>query len=362
MMKTYSVPLALSCPFLVLFVAAVFPGNAGGGADQKPTSPARTESAVWSDILHRGLMLYYEGRHKETFELVERELHTLEPGPEAHRCIRLARKAFIAMHGLEEPVREWNEPARKHINAFLEKKEASGADAVLAAALLDTEQKDPDATIAAGDILRRLMQPERKSPWADWAFWERARILASKAWVPTRDLGVVEYADDGRKKLGCLAKFPARLIQARAAKDLLRRHPESYMGEQMRCELAFYRAEALQIALEELRANEWYVPRPEPEHQWVLHFSEEQLAHLEKMRDAIRKVDALFPKDAALSVRARKSLDRFLWEGGGRALVLEYFSKMLEMKHPSLPNEVAKWAARLPKPKRLGDIGEVRMP
>lgn len=314
------------------------------GTSQSVFAEDTTRNA-WSGILHQGLMLYQQGDYTNTFSLVEEAALQNPPGPEVHRCLVLMRKAFLRKHGLTAPVNEWPSSAQKEIDALESVREKTLGQLVVLAVLKYRRSRNSEAALPSEALLDRVI--ESGSPWRDWALWEKARILSEVAWVPTEEWGVVYYGDPGRRRIGCLDDQPVYTIPARAAEDVLRRDPDTYMGDAMRLQLYLYRLTVVRQAFSTLARNEWFTREQTP----TFPLRDEQMTLVRDIEGKLKALSETFPADVLSLATAEANLDEFLWqEVGSPARVIPAYLKQLVKVYGEdvLSTPVTKWLAELP--------------
>lgn len=328
----------------------------------RPTTPtsrrATTRSAAqiaaanefWQTTLHKGLRLYYEGKYQEVFDLIDKAVHSAEPGRNVHRCVALMRRAFIGIHKQEEPVRSWNPSAEKHLKQLESKKSLSDPDLVIVACLRDVYVRAPTAEPTKVPILDKLIDPARNSRWRDWAYWQKARVIASKAWTWTGDLGTVVFRLAEKRRIGCLAdRYTSSLtIRGRAAEAFLKKHPQSHMADVMRLELVEWRWRKAAVAVRELVNNRWYTGEGDLE---GFPLNKKQLELLTQAEANVIAAGKLFPKVFLEVFVAEDKLDHILWVSGSTRDIPEYFRTILKVKgKQALSAEIRQWLATIPIP------------
>jgi len=302
----------------------------------------------WLGVFQRGLMLYQEGDYTNTFALVEAAVLEHPPEQEVHRCLALMRKAFLRMHNIREPVNAWTPSALKEIRKRESLSMRTDRHLVILAAVKYQRSQNGDIAPVTVPLLNQIIEMKPESSWKDWAYWEKARVLAGRAWVPTTAWGVVEYGSDSRRRIGCLDDSPLISIPARAAESFLRQKPSTYMGKQMRLDLYLYRTTVARRALAKLAKDQ--SSSSEKKSDEVLPLEENQMVIL---REAESKLDALshsFPKDVLRLLTVEAEIDDFLWNvAESKRVIPEYLKLLQEIRGRGvlLPH-VAKWLADLP--------------
>ncbi|GAF85049.1 unnamed protein product, partial [marine sediment metagenome] len=279
-------------------------------------------------------------------------VRSAEPGRNVHRCLALMKRAFIGIHKQEEPVRKWNPSAEKHLKQLESKKSLSDPDLVIVACLRDVYVRAPTGEPTMEPILDKLIDPTRNSRWRDWAYWQKARVIASKAWTWTGDLGTVVFRLAEKRRIGCLVdRYTSSLtIRGRAAKAFLTKHPDSYMADVMRHELAQWRWRKAAVAVRELVDNRWYTGEGDLE---GFPLNKKQLELLTQAQANVYAAGKLFPKVFLEVFVAEDKLDRVFWEGGSTRRIPEYFRTILKVKgKQALSAEIRRWLATIPIPER----------
>ena len=281
---------------------------------------------------------------------MDKAVHSAQPGPNVHRCLGLMRRAFIRIHKQEYPVRRWDASAEKHLKQLESKESPSDPDLVILACLRDVDVKHGTAEPTTEPILDKLIDPARKSPWRDWAYWQKARVIASKAWTWPNDVGSVVFRFAEKRRIGCLVarSTPSLTIRARAAEACLKKHPQSYMGDVMRVELAEWRWREAAAAVRELVNNRWYTAEGDLE---GFPLNKKQLELLTQAEANVFAAGKLFPKAFLEVFVAEDKLDRVFWEGGSTRRIPEYFRTILKVKgKQALSAEIRQWLATIPIP------------
>ncbi|HUS98622.1 MAG TPA: hypothetical protein VMX97_18000, partial [Hyphomicrobiaceae bacterium] len=262
---------------------------------------------TWERCLYKGLQLYCQGEYRATFNLIEKAVRSAKPGPEAHRSLALMYKAFARVSSLQTPVGEWNESAKQYLDRLEALKEPSDADLVILAALKHVHVRSAPSTPTSEPFLDKLIDPARKSPWRDWAYWEKARVVASKAYVSTRIAwGSVEFLQGDTRQIGCLDDHPDETLRARAAEAFLKENPDSYMGRAMRTDLYYWRLFEARRALARFAKNEWYVGDRGND---VFPLTDDQLKHIASARASLSALARLFPESSEKLGQAESRLD-----------------------------------------------------
>jgi len=195
--------------------------------------------------------------------------------------------------------------------------------------------------------LDKLIDPARQSPWRDWAYWEKARVVASKAWVSTRIAwGTVEFLQDDTRRIGCLDKHPDETLRARAAEKFLKQNPNSYMGHTMRLDLCLWRVTRARRAIGQLAENEWFTngakATPFP-------LSEEQVRLVKGAEESLAALSRLFPENVRKLATAETDLDDYLWLGLSNRAVVKYLKTVVEVQgKDAMPVEVYEWLSSRP--------------
>jgi hypothetical protein len=301
----------------------------------------------WARLLCRGLYLCYQGEYQNAFEMIQSAVRSKDPGPEVHRCLALMYHAFARTHGLYMPVTEWNPSAKEYLDRLEVLKEPGDADLVILATLKHVHMRSAPRTPSSEPFLDKLIDPVRKSPWRDWAYWEKARVVASKAYVSTRIAwGSVEFLQGDVPRIGCLDEYPAETLRARAAQVFLKDNPDSYMGRTMRLELCLWRVTQARRALAQLAGNEWFTDGAKAE---PFPLSEEQVRLVKGAEESLAALSRLFPESVRKLATAETGLDDYLWLGLSNRAVVKYLKTVVEVRgKDAMPVEVYEWLSSVP--------------
>jgi hypothetical protein len=307
---------------------------------------ADEQGTPWSGILHRGLMLYHKGEYTNAFALIKQAVNERDPGPEVHRCLALLRKTFLRINGLRDPVTKWTPTASAVIAALEAEPHPTDGQVAMLAVLEYHHANDTPEAKRADSPLDILI--EKQSPWQDWACWEKARTLAEKAWVPSEAWGVVQYEETPHARIGCLDEMPILTIPARAAEEVLRRNPGSYMSDEMRKQVCLYRVTVARKQIAALAKNEWFTG---DQSCGLFPFGENQVQILKAIEGQMNTLSRLSASNALALAAAEAKLDEFLWHESSspRRAIPEYLKKVLEVRGKSyLSPDVAEWVTSLP--------------
>ena len=328
------------------FVAAI------GAPVGRPGSESGADGGSWEALLSRGLFLFYEGRYEETFSLLEQAVRKMPPGPGVHRCLGLLRKSFSAMHDQQDDAPAWNASAQEYIRSL---GQVSDPDIVLAALLAHRKQRNATSEVTSEALLDKLMEPSRKSPWLDWAYWEKARVVASKIWIMPSHWGEVEFVAGLDRRLGCLINNdPALALRGRAAEAFLKQHPDTYMGHDMRIDLCLWRTAELWRGIGLLQENRWYVGT---QADGLFPLNDHQIQLVAVAKKALIDLQESFPAKAYKLADAERHLDEFLWGESGKKWILTYLDTVVDVKgRQSVPAEVVDWLAKVARPEERETI------
>jgi len=253
--------------------------------------------------------------------------------------------------GRKEPFRKWNDGALKHIESIALKEQKADVDYVILAALKYVGQKQCDGVSVSEPFLKRLLSESARSPWADWAYWQRTRLLSEEAWTFEEDLGVVPCDIGSTKRLGCLTDNPREIVKARGAAAWLRKHPRTYMARQMRLDLYQGRMWLARTALESLASNEWFIDKDDAD--GVFPLTGEQVDSVRRARDAVRSVGKAVPRHVEALAQAEDKVDDFLWNAHPKENILIYLRGVVNVKgKDALPATVRQWLQKLPPTKQ----------
>lgn len=301
----------------------------------------------WARLLYRGLYLRYQGEYQNAFEMVEKAVRSEKPGPEVHRCLGLMHHAFVNSSG--ERLLAWKASVAENLDRLEALKEPGDADLVILATLKHVYLRSEAGMATSEPFLDKLIDPARKSLWRDWAYWEKARVVAFKAYVSTGlAWGSVEFVQDGTRLIGCLDDHPDETLPARAAQAFLKENPDSYMGDTMRKELYHWRVMRAYRGIHELIQNEWYSNGSQ---MGLFPLSEEQVQLFKKTEETFAAISALAPEDVRRLVTAEGALDNLLWfaHPAPKRTIVAYLRAVLEFKGPAaLPEDVHQWLSGQP--------------
>jgi len=256
-------------------------------------------------------------------------------------------KAFARVSSLQTPVGEWNESAKQYLDRLEALKEPGDADLVILATLKHVHLRSEAGMATSEPFLDKLIDPARKSLWRDWAYWENARVVASKAYVSTRIAwGSVEVLQGDARRIGCLDEHPGETLRARAAQTFLKENPYSYMGRTMRLDLCLWRVTQARRALAQLAKNDWFTndtnAAPFP-------LSEEQVRLVKGAEESLAALSRLFPENVRKLATAETGLDDYLWLGLSNRAVVKYLKTVVEVRgKDAMPVEVYEWLSSVP--------------
>ena len=305
------------------------------------------ETHDWESLLYQGLRLCYQDEYQNAFEMIQNAVRSKDPGPEVHRCLALMYHAFARSHSLYMPVTEWNPSAKEYLDRLEALKEPDDADLVILATLKHVHMRSAPRTATSEPFLDKLIDPARKSPWRDWAYWEKARVVASKAYVSTRIAwGSVEFLQGDVPRIGCLDEHPAETLRARAAQMFLKENPDSYMGRTMRLDLCLWRVTRARRAMAQLAGNEWFTDGAKAE---PFPLSEEQVRLVKGAEESLAALSRLFPESVRKLATAETGLDDYLWLGLSNRAVVKYLKTVVEVRgKDAMPVEVYEWLSSVP--------------
>ena len=313
------------------------------------------ETHDWESLLYQGLRLCYQGEYRSAFEMVEKAVRSEKPGPEVHRCLALMRHAYVQTRGQHLTVSEWKTSVAEDLGRLEALKEPGDADLVILATLKYAHVCHAGSILTSEPFLDKLIDPVRKSPWRDWAYWEKARVVASKAWVSTRTAwGSVEFLQGDTRQIGCLDDHPDETLPARAAQAFLKENPDSYMGDTMRKELCHWRVMRAYRGIHELIQNEWYSNGSQ---MGLFPLSEEQVQLFKKTEETFAAISALAPEDVRRLMTAEGALDNLLWfaHPAPKRTIVAYLKAVLEVRGPAaLPEDVHRWLSGHPEVEKPG--------
>lgn len=304
----------------------------------KPNEP----DVSWRQLLHRGLGMYWRKQYKDVFVLLEKSVRHDQPGPGVHQVLGLMRKAFVKCRDPRQGNKDWNTFALAYVKNLTGKPKLIDTDLVL----LSLTKESTDRT-ANETVLDKFVVEFPRSPWYDWAFWEKAQAVGSRAWVGSNPLGVAALQGN-KSKVGCLVmNAPELWIRGRAAKAFLRSHRDSYMAERMREDLAIWRMTLALQALGVLEQNKWYVGSKTGS---AFPFMKRQIEAIARAKADVRSVETMLPKVAKIKLKASRMLHEFLWESDERWKIVDYFeyiTKIPDEKGYILQKEILEWVAPL---------------
>ena len=306
----------------------------------------------WDALFCRGLASFYEGNYTNVFAQIQDAVRHRRPASDVHRAIYLMRKSFLAMHGLREPVSQWTSSAETDIRKIARLSRDSDEDKVVLVVLrsaMDSDfQKRPENDPMP--ILEFLIDPQHRSLWRDWAYWEKVRLVASKTCVPTDAWGTSLVVRAGTEWVGCLSATPEQDIMARAAETFLRENPKTYMGRVMREQLFRARFEAASRALRDLEKNEWFTCLQTND---ACPLSDRQIAYVSNARTNLTLFGTSMWESACRRQAMERRMDEFLLCGHLKARyeIPKYFQARKGIPDmPHLPPEVTSWLASVAAP------------
>ena len=140
----------------------------------------------------------------------------------------MMRRAFIDTTKTPEPVHFWSPEAQKYIDQLQAKNEKEIADLVILSVLVPREQSMDWAT---EPLLDEII--ESGSPWRDWAYWEKARVVSLKSCSSTAfdPWGLARYSHEGKEYVTASAYSTWQTIRGRAAAAFLKENKKSYMKD-----------------------------------------------------------------------------------------------------------------------------------
>jgi len=304
---------------------------------------------TWERCLYKGLQLYYQGEYQSAFEMIQSAVRSEKPGPEVHRCLALMRHAYVQTRGQHLTVSEWKTSVAKDLGRLEAPKEPSDADLVILATLKYAHVCHAGSILTSEPFLDKLIDPARKSPWRDWAYWEKARVAASKAYVPPKfTWGSVEFLQGDVRRIGCLDEHPAETLRARAARVFLKDNPDTYMGRTMCRELYYWRLFEARRALARFTKNEWYVGDRGND---VFPLTDDQLKHIASARASLSALARLFPESSEKLGQAESRLDELLWfsRPSPKRTIVKYLRTVLEVRgKDAIPPDVYQWLSSVP--------------
>lgn len=305
------------------------------------------QNNTWEQTLHRGLVLYFEGEHTDVFQLLEGRTRTLEPSTAVHQALALMAKAFQRCYSPEQENQEWKVIAKQYLRDLSGKSEPTDTDMVILALLSNDGYVTTDVS-----FLDKLLSEFPDSPWRDWAFWEKARVLGLNSFVSRDPLGL--HALKGNEdRVGCLVtENPQLWVQGRAAESFLKSHPNTYMGETMQEDLARWRLTSTIEALLRLKANSGDTASVSG---CGFPLTQQQIEAIAKAEVAIRSVEDLFSEEIKRRATANGYLGDFLWWGESEWKIIDYFGELImipENQRPILDKDIMDWVKPLLEQRR----------
>ncbi len=333
-------------PVYVSLLAGLILGLRTVPANASPDKP-NVADVAWRQLLHRGLAMYWREQYKDVFVLIEKSVRRGQPGPGVHRALALMRKASLKCRDSRQRNRDWKAFMFSYVKNLASKPKLTDTDLVL----LSLVKESSDRTVNEA-VLDRLLAEFPHSSWHDWAFWEKARTVGSRASLRSHPLGVVTLQGN-KSRVGCLVmKEPQLWIQGRAAKTFLRSHRDSYMAETMRVDLARWRWTVAIQALSAIEQNVWYV-RPGGESAFPL--TKRQIEAITGAIASINSVEAMLPEATKRRLAANVRLDDFLWELDDRWKIVDYFEEITKIPDGEgymLQKDIVDWIGPLLEQRR----------
>jgi len=235
---------------LLLCVCGICYGQVNDASAEEKV-PAKTGDR-WEAIFYEVLWSYRQAAYQKGFDAVYKAIETDKPGPYAYRCLALMRQCFVKKTKTGEPVWKWTAEAADSIAKLQAKNGKQVADWIVLAQLIPRAQ---DFEWSTDDALDAILSSE--SLWADWAYWEKARVTALKAACSPHPWNLATVEFEGKSYITCTPYAPGSAIRAFAARHFLRRKPDTYMRKAMLADVVWTTTVGLsQTAHDILRLDE----------------------------------------------------------------------------------------------------------
>ena len=307
----------------------------------KKDDKRRPTTTIWESILYESLWLHCQDKHQEVFDLVENATRSRDPGAEVHRCLAMMRRSFIDLTKTPEPIHHYSEKAKAYIDGLDRRKDKAIPDLVILSVLIPREQSLDWVT---EPLLDKII--ESGSPWRDWAYWEKARVVGLKASDSTHPWGLATYECHGREYTACSTEIPKEAIAGRAVIKFLQDNPRTYMRDVFLADFIRWRLLQARRAAYCLRREQEVMGYP---------LSDEQV-------NALRVAEETFisswqrKPELKLQILEDK-LDRHLWGDfycdDVKGLLVEYLNAVMEAKGKGiLPTETHKPFITPPDPEK----------
>lgn len=321
----------------------------GLGTTRANASPGTPKAAgvAWQRLLHRSLAMYWQKQHKDVFELIEKSVRLGQPSPGVHQVLGLMRKAYLECRSPRQPKKAWNTFVLAYVKKLSSKPKLTDTDLVL---LSLTKQGNTGTVDEAS--LDKLMAKYPDSPWIDWAFWTKARVIGLRAHAGHHPFGVIALRGN-KPHVGCLVMYkPQVWIQGRAAKSFLRQHRDSYMGEVMRVDLTIWHMTQAVQALAVLEKNVWYTKQ---EVGAAFPLSKKQIEAIANAKASLKSVGSMWPETTQRRLTANTIMRDFLFDQDDNWRIVDYFNEITKMPKGEgymLQKDITDWITPLLEKRR----------
>lgn len=305
------------------------------------------QKSPWPKVLKRGLMLYCQGQYSNAFDFVYGSLSTNAPAPEIDRCMALLRKSFVSMHNLREPIDAWNSSSQAALSALEAVPDPTDTHIAVLAILKYHGPTEIGSSNACETLLDTLIRKE--GPWHDWAVWRMSIHLGERAMTPCESWGVVRLNEASHNGLAVLDDSPSLSVPARAATELLKSRPDTYMYEELCEQICLYYITIARRSIMHLAEQEWLsssrTSGPFP-------LSPAQKLMLRGVEGGMADFSMSFCSNTVARAEAEARLDDVLWHESGDAsrVICEYLKQVAASEGMgAFPPDVAEWLLHLRK-------------